>query len=150
MSRCTTRQANRRKYDACLECPYDISRFGICKNGYENSYCRKSKNNHCCQCQSEIKSWGVPSRNTALSQKPREMHFYEASFWNGYPFVVEVAYPECPSGFIDHFVFLVYAESERKASNLAYAHFIGEKPLKKFYGKYGREEYHGDVMCVME
>ena len=74
--------------------------------------------------------------------------FYEYSNLLEYPTVNEVIYPHCPMGEEDPNVFLVYAESEREAFNLAMAHIYDGRPMNKFYGTYKGERYNG-LMCVM-
>ena len=51
----TTRKPSIKPYLSCRECEYKISGYGQCKKGYDNFYYRKSKNNHCDKCQSEMK-----------------------------------------------------------------------------------------------
>lgn len=45
--RCTTRQPVKRMYKACLQCEKNIDGYGTCLAGFENFYCRKTKDNHC-------------------------------------------------------------------------------------------------------
>ena len=35
--RSTTRKPNRKKYSACKECEYNISGYGVCKAGFDQS-----------------------------------------------------------------------------------------------------------------
>ena len=37
----------RRMYEVCKCCPENIPTYGICKKGYQNFYCRKTKNPDC-------------------------------------------------------------------------------------------------------
>lgn len=55
MSRSTLRQAVIRQYDACRKCINNISGYGKCKDGYDNFYYRRSKDNGCLKCKSEVK-----------------------------------------------------------------------------------------------
>lgn len=50
MGRSTTRKAVRKLYPACKNCPKNLNGYGICKNGFENYFYRKSKNNGCPKC----------------------------------------------------------------------------------------------------
>lgn len=75
--------------------------------------------------------------------------FFEFARISGKPIVNEVTLPECPMGEDGIDVFLVYAEDEKKAFDLAMDHIFDGKPLEKFYGVYKGESYHGDVVCVM-
>lgn len=50
MARATTRKATIKPYLPCRTCEFDIPVYGKCKNGYDNFYYRKSKNNGCEKC----------------------------------------------------------------------------------------------------
>lgn len=43
----TKRNAIRNMYEACKTCPNNIGTYGVCKNGFENFYKRRTKVNHC-------------------------------------------------------------------------------------------------------
>lgn len=75
--------------------------------------------------------------------------FYEYANLLGYPTVNEVTYPHCPMGEKDPDVFLVYAENEKEAFNLAMAHVYDGKPLERFYGTHNNEKYYGEFRCVI-
>lgn len=47
----TTRKPVRKMYDACKNCPDNIHGYGKCRKQYDNFYCRRGKDNHCCLCQ---------------------------------------------------------------------------------------------------
>ena len=53
MSRSTTRKAIIRMYEECKKCPRNISGYGKCKEGYDNFYYRKNKDNGCKKCKGE-------------------------------------------------------------------------------------------------
>lgn len=55
--RATTRRPARHYYKACIKCPDCIPGEDKCKNGYEITYYRRSKDNHCGKCLEEIKTW---------------------------------------------------------------------------------------------
>lgn len=60
LSRCTTRSQPKKMYNACVNCTYNICNresncYGTCKYGYDNFYIRKSKDNGCPMCASEIR-----------------------------------------------------------------------------------------------
>lgn len=42
-----TRNPVRKMYDPCKICPDNIDTYGTCKRGYENFYCRRTKQSIC-------------------------------------------------------------------------------------------------------
>lgn len=42
-----TRMSVRRMYHACKTCPQNIASYGVCKAGYQNFYCRRTKKSKC-------------------------------------------------------------------------------------------------------
>lgn len=73
--------------------------------------------------------------------------FYEANTLNGYTLVNEVVYPHCPTGYEPGEVFLVYAENEQYAFDLAMEHLYDNRKENLWSGIYNGEKYE-DVRCI--
>lgn len=68
MGGASTRTAIKRMFEACKSCPDNIRSYGICKRGFENYYCRKSKQSHCPRI-SEKRCGDMPGADTEAAQR---------------------------------------------------------------------------------
>lgn len=57
-----TRQAIPKMYDICKNCENNISSYGKCKNGFDNFYYRKNKNNGCKKIKELNNMYGIKVR----------------------------------------------------------------------------------------